>query len=184
MQEQDLIESVRKGNNHAFEILVNQYKDMVFSICIKITEDYHLAEEAAQDAFLKSYHQIGRFKGQSKFSSWLYKIALNTSYNKIRSRKPAEELESSYEESISNMPDGFDLLHFQDQKKCINLALGQLEKLDALIVTLFYLEEQSIDELVVITELSKSNIKVKLFRARKKLKEIMKVMLSENREIR
>lgn len=177
MQEQDLIESVRKGNNHAFEILVNQYKDMVFSICIKITEDYHLAEEAAQDAFLKSYQQIARFKGQSKFSSWLYKIALNTSYNKIRGRKPVEQFSYQVDEPISSMPEGFDLLHQQDQQKCINLALNQLDKLDALIVSLFYIEQQSIDELVLITDLSKSNVKVKLFRARNKLKEFMEPML-------
>ncbi len=184
MDQSTLIDSVRKGNNHAFEILVNQHKDMVFSICIKITEDYQLAEEAAQDSFLKAYQQIARFKGESKFSSWLYKIALNTSYNKIRSRKPVETLNDTYDEPISSLPDGFDLMHQQDQQKCIKLALAQLDKLDALIISLYYLEDLNIEELVVITELSKSNVKVKLYRARKKMKEAMEVMLSKNKETR
>lgn len=176
MQEEDLIQSVKNGNSHAFEILMNQYKDMVFSICIQITTDYHLAEEAAQDSFLKAYQQIHRFKGESKFSSWLYRIGINTAYNKIRQRRPVEELSAHTEEPSSDELSGFELLALEDQQKCIKLALAQLNTMDALIISLFYLEEQSIDELSVITNLSQANVKVKLHRARKKLKEIMLLM--------
>ncbi len=182
MEETDLIESVKKGNDHAFEILINQNKDMVFSICVKITEDFHLAEEAAQDTFLKAYQQINRFKGASKFSSWIYKIALNTSYNKIRQRKPSSTSIELIEELEENsFLSGFELMRQEDQKEYINLALAQLDKLDALIISLFYLEEQSIDELVVITDLTKANIKVKLHRARKKLKETMGSFLADKK---
>lgn len=173
MQEEDLIASIKKGNHHAFEILVNQYKDMVFSISLKITEDYQWAEEVAQDSFLKAYQQIHRFKGESKFSSWLYRIAVNTAYNKIRQRRHVENIDDLAAPLKTDDLSGFELLALEDQQKCINLALAQLKKLDALVITLFYLEEQSIQELVLVTGLSKSNVKVKLHRAKKQLKEIM-----------
>lgn len=173
MQEEDLIASIKRGNSYAFEILVNQYKNMVFSICVKVCEDFHLAEEVAQDSFLKAYQQIHRFKGESKFSSWLYRIAINTSYNKIRQRRHHDEINPDNLEMASDDLGGFEVLALEDQKKYINLALAQLDKMDALVVSLFYLEEQSIDELATITSLSKSNVKVKLYRARKKLREIL-----------
>jgi RNA polymerase sigma factor (sigma-70 family) len=178
MQEENLIASIKRGNSHALEILVNQYKDMVFSISLKITEDYHLAEESAQDSFLKAYQQIHRFKGDSKFSTWLYRITLNTAYNKIRQRKPIENLEYHEADLISDQLSGFEKLALEDQRECINLALEQLNTLDALIISLFYMEEQSIEELEVLTGLSRSNVKVKLHRARKKLKEIMEQSFS------
>lgn len=176
MQEDDLIQSVKNGNNHAFEILMNQYKDMVFSICIQLTEDYHLAEEAAQDSFMNAYQQIHRFRGESKFSSWLYRISVNTSYNTIRQRKPVEDLENVELDTSSDELSGFEQLALEDQRNCIKLALTQLNKLDALLISLYYMEEQSIDELSIISSLSKANVKVKLHRARKKLKEIMQTM--------
>lgn len=170
MDDLQLIASLKRGNDHAFSLLINKYKDMVFSVCIKITEDYHLAEEAAQDTFLKVYQQHARFKGNSKLSSWIYRIAINTSYNKIRQRKPVESLdmldENTHEVAIDN---GFEQMAKKDRINCINLALAQLDKLDALVMTLFYLEELSIAELMEATELSEANIKVKLYRGRKKL---------------
>lgn len=182
MDDLQLIASLKRGNDHAFSLLVNKYKDMVFSVCIKITEDYHLAEEAAQDTFMKVYQQHARFKADSKFSSWLYRIAINTSYNKIRQRKPVEAFDMSAEENHEiTIDNGFESLAKADRLNCINLALAQLDKLDALIISLFYLEELSLAELADITELSTSNIKVKLHRGRKKLNTVIQQLM--NKEI-
>ena len=182
MDDLQLIASLKQGNDHAFGLLVNKYKDMVFSVCVRITEDYHLAEEAAQDSFMKVYQQHARFKGSSKFSTWLYRIAINTSYNKIRQRKPVEHIDMSEEDlhevSIDN---GFEQMLKADRLKSINLALDQLDKLDALILSLFYLEEYSLEELAEVTELTKANIKVKLHRGRKKLNTAIRQIL--NKEI-
>jgi RNA polymerase sigma factor (sigma-70 family) len=173
VSDQELLASLKRGNDHAFSLLVNKYKDMVFSICLKITEDFHQAEEVAQDTFMKIYQQHSRFEGRSKFSSWLYKIAINTSYNKIKQRKPLDSLEEFDEQSFLGVESGIGLLAREDRQRCIHLALGQLEKMDALILTLFYLEDQNIEVLAEITELSKVNIKVRLHRGRKKLAAII-----------
>lgn len=183
MEDQELIASLKRGNDHAFSLLVNKYKDMVFSICVKITEDFHLAEEAAQDTFMKVYNQHARFKGESKFSSWLYRIAINTSYNKIRQRKVLDSFEG-YEEVIqeNDLESGFEKLAKEDRLKSINLALSQLDKLDALVLSLFYLEELSVEELAKVCELSVANVKVKLHRGRKKLKLVIQELLNNEIE--
>lgn len=159
---------------------------MVFSVCVRITGDFHLAEEAAQDSFMKVYQQHARFKGDSKFSTWLYRIAINTSYNKIRQKKPVNHIdlseENHQEETIDN---GFERMVQEDRLKSINLALSELDKLDALILSLFYLEENTLEELAAITELSKANIKVRLYRGRKKLNlSIKRIMNKEIDSIR
>ncbi|MFT5072147.1 MAG: RNA polymerase sigma factor (sigma-70 family), partial [Chitinophagales bacterium] len=89
-----------------------------------------------------------------------------------------ENLEYHEADLISDQLSGFEKLALEDQRECINLALEQLNTLDALIISLFYMEEQSIEELEVLTGLSRSNVKVKLHRARKKLKEIMEQSFS------
>ncbi|MCB0509412.1 MAG: sigma-70 family RNA polymerase sigma factor [Chitinophagales bacterium] len=183
MEDQELLASLKRGNNHAFGLLVNKYKDMVFSICVKITEDFHLAEEAAQDTFMKVYHQHARYKGEAKFSSWLYRIAINTSYNKIRQRKPLDSIEGVEREiQDQDVESGFEKLAKEDRLKSINLALSQLDKLDALVLSLFYLEELSIEELASICELSVANVKVKLHRGRKKLKLAIQDLLNNEIE--
>ena len=73
------IDLIINGDTNAFEVLVDRYKDMVFTLTLRILKNREEAEEAAQDTFMKTYKSLSRFKGDSKFSTWIYKIAYNTS---------------------------------------------------------------------------------------------------------
>lgn len=174
MNEQELIAKVLAGNSHAFAVLVNQHKNMVYSLALQMCKDTMLAEELAQDVFVKVYEKLGEFKGQSKLSSWIYRITINWCYTKLRTKRNYEEV--SFEDNHLTADDdlnGLEQLEHTERLESIRQALNELESMDAIVLTLFHFEEQSIEEIVQTTGFSKANVKVKLHRARKKLREII-----------
>ena len=177
MTEKEIIQSIQKGNTQHFSILVDRHKNMIYSLVYRMVKPEEDAEEVAQDTFLKAFKSIKQFKGNSKFSTWLYKIAYFTAINHLRKNKmlTAQIDMSSFEnEDQSAIED----LNATDQKYYINLALEHLKPIERNLITLFYLEEFSNKDIEKITGLTQSNIKVSLMRSRKKLYGIMKKMLN------
>ncbi len=176
------IEAVRKGNIAAFSILVERYQNMVYSLALKLLKKPEDAEEMAQDTFVKAYQKLDTYEGKSKFSTWLYSITYNACISELRKRRI--EFKSLDDRQISDqdemkMYDYFSETKKEDQDKYLNMALGKLPEDDQVLVTLYYYENQSMDEISVITGLTVSNIKVKIHRARKKMYEILHEMLHE-----
>jgi RNA polymerase sigma-70 factor (ECF subfamily) len=172
------ISDVLAGNTHAFGHLVDGYKDMVYSVCIKITSDPELAEEVAQDVFVKAYQGLNKFKGNSKFSTWIYQIAYFTSINAVRQKK-IEKADLIVADKLAANEDCLDHLEASERKELIQEALLHLKADERGVITLYYLEELSIEEVSKITRLSISNVKVKVHRSRKKLYGILEKMLKE-----
>ena len=140
------------------------------------------AEEVAQDSFIKAYSQLHTFKGESKFSTWLYTIVYRNSITKIRKKKITTTDIDSY--IIENQKSDYDFPQIEaikngEQKKYITEAIDNLPETDAFLITLFYLEESSVEEIEQITGLTKTNVKVKLFRARKKLLNELSLLLKD-----
>ncbi len=174
MNEKELIAKVLAGNSHAFAVLVNQHKNMVYSLALQMCKDPMLAEELAQDVFVKVYEKLGEFKGQSKLSSWIYRITINWCYTKLRTKRNYEEV--SFADNHLPADDELNALQqleHNERVESIRQALNDLESMDAIVLTLFHFEELSIEEIVDVTGFSKANVKVKLHRARKKLREII-----------
>ena len=80
------IEKVLQGDTSSYNYLVNNYKDMVYTLAIKIVRNHEDAEEVAQDSFVKAFQKLNSFKGESKFSTWLYTIVYRTAISKIRKK--------------------------------------------------------------------------------------------------
>ena len=166
------IEKVLNGDTRAYTTLVNKHKDMVFTIARKIAKSTEDAEEIAQDAFIKAFNSLENFKQKSKFSTWLYRITYNTAVSRIRKKKI--EVAVINDEIVENYP-GEQVYEFVEamdderQQRFIDAALEKLSPEDNVVITLFYLEECSVEEISKITALSKSNVKVKLHRIRKRL---------------
>ena len=176
------IDKVIQGEVNAYARLVEKHKDMVYTIALRITRKKEDAEEIAQDAFLKAFEHLKEFKKQSKFSTWIYRIAYNAAISRIR-RKSLETtlldenmIEEVPEEQVQQEMEG---LHEDEQRKMIDMALEQLNELDYLIITMFYLKEKSIDDITEITGLTKSNVKVKLHRIRKRMYQELYSRLGE-----
>ncbi len=179
--DQFYLEQIRSGNTNAYSMLINKHKTMAFNVALRITRNREDAEEVIQDAFLKVYYSLNDFEGKSKFSTWLYRIVYNQAISKIRKKNIAQS--DLDDEIINNFTVGeisrdLNYLASEDQTRYINLALAKLPEEDSAIVTLFYLNESSVEEVSEITGLSESNVKVKLHRSRKKLYEELKQLLN------
>ncbi|MDZ7742916.1 MAG: RNA polymerase sigma factor [Bacteroidota bacterium] len=173
------IERITKGDTSAFSELVEKHKDWVFTIVVKILRNREEAEETAQDVFLKAYKSLKTFQGKSRFSTWLYSIAYNTAITKTRKRRLKtsnldDEIVENYSEDQVNKE--LHELSQEEQKERLYRALDALPEEEQLLITLFYKQENSIEEITGITGLSASNVKVRLHRIRKKLYEKLKVI--------
>ena len=176
------IEAVRKGNVQAFSFLVEKYQKLVYTLALKLLKKPEEAEEMAQDTFIKAFQKLDSYEGKSKFSTWLYSITYNACISELRKRRI--EFKSLDDRQISDqdeqkMHDYYRETRKEDQEKYLNLALAKLPEDDQVLVTLYYYESQSMDEISQITGLTVSNIKVKIHRARKRMYILLHEMLKE-----
>ena len=176
------IEAVRRGNVQAFSYLVEKYQKLVYTLALKLLKKPEEAEEMAQDTFIKAFQKLDSYEGKSKFSTWLYSITYNACISELRKRRI--EFKSLDDRQISDqdeqkMHDYYRETRKEDQEKYLNLALAKLPEDDQVLVTLYYYENQSMDEISQITGLTVSNIKVKIHRARKRMYVLLHEMLKE-----
>ena len=172
------IQKVLDGKTSSFTHLVNKYKDLVFTVSYRILRQHEDAEDAAQVSFIKAFNNLHTFNGTSKFSTWLYTIAYRTAISKSKLKKIETVNEDFHIEIASD--DSFpqlEELKEQEQQYYVKLAINELPEIESVIITLFYMDESTIQEIVEITGLSESNVKVKLHRARKRLKATLGVLL-------
>lgn len=176
------INRILSGYTSDFSIIVDKYRNMVYTIAYRIAGNHEDAEELAQDVFIKAYNSLKDFKGRSKFSTWLYSITYNASVSKIR-KKQLDYV--SIDDSDSYYPELNDKTYEEDynlDKIPVHLLKKMLDDLnseDRLLLTLYYQDNRSIKELADISGLSVANVKVKLFRTRKKIYQKLKDIYKE-----
>lgn len=171
------IEKTLAGDTQSFGILVEKYQTMVYSLALKMLKHREEAEEVAQDTFIKAYKSLAKFSGKSKFSTWLYRITYNTCLDRIKSNTKYNnnvEIDSISSTELSSVESIFEGIERQERSGIIQKCMNQLPDDERVILHLFYFEEQSLKEIKEVLSISESNIKVKLFRARKKLFTIFK----------
>lgn len=178
--DQIYIDRILKGDHTAFAFLVDKYKYMAYTIALKIMDNEADAEDIAQESFIKAYRQIHTFEGKAKFSTWLYTIVYRTALSKTQEN--TLETFSMTDDIVENYaPDSFtpqiETMEAAEQQKYVREAIQRLPKIEALLVTLYYLEENSIKEIQEITGLTAENIKIRLFRARKKLEQSLRFLM-------
>lgn len=181
--DEDCVKRILKGDDRAFSCLIEKHKEMVFTIVIRVVENREEAEEVAQDVFLKIYHTLGSFKGMSKFSTWLYRIAYNAAISHVRKSKPNFiPLHENIQETSSGTVEVPELLEVNEEaqrREVLSQALGILKQEELLLINMHYQGQMSIEQISEVTGLSNSNTKVKLFRARKKLSETMNKLIKQ-----
>ena len=178
--EQIIINKIISGDTNAFSVLVEQYKDLVFTLAFRMLKNREEAEEVAQDSFLKVYRSLQKFKGDSKFSTWIYKVTYNSCLDRIKKNKkyynhvPIDEFTTHQIKTIDN---ALDKLENEERELAIQNCINLLSSEESFLITLYYFEDQSLDEISKIVGLTPNNVKVKLFRIRKKLASIFKQRL-------
>jgi RNA polymerase sigma factor (sigma-70 family) len=181
-EDQYYLDKINNGDPASFAFLVNKYKDMVYSIAIKILRDTDEAQDIAQDSFIKAYQQIGSFRGKSKFSTWLYTITYRTAVTRLRENKlDTITLGDDIDDIADHLPGQIELLQAKQVKQHVKQAIDRLPQIDALLVTLYYINDLPVKEIEEITGLSKPNVKIKLYRARKVLERELKFLLDNEK---
>ncbi len=171
---------IKEGDPGAYAFLVNKHKKMAFNIALQLMGNREDAEEIAQDAFLKAYQALDKYKGDSKFSTWIYRIIYNTAISHLRKKKlDVSSIDEDFSVSVNVKSTQSALKDLQavERKKYLGEALKRINGDDRSLITLFYLEENSVEEICSITGLNASNVKVKLHRARKKLYAVLEKAL-------
>jgi len=176
MDEKQQIRKVLKGDTSAFAWFVDTYQDMAITIAYRICENRPDAEDIVQNAFVKAFHNLHTFRSDSKFSTWFYRIVYNTALSHISSSTFNTEFVDykvmNQESSFSDW-DTLEQIHENERRGIINLVMEKMPGDEGLLLTLYYLEENSVKDICSITALSESNVKVKLHRARKRFADIL-----------
>ncbi len=179
----EIISKVLSGDNQAYAGLVNRYQSYVFTLTLRMVKSREDAEEVAQDVFIKAYKYLADFKGASKFTTWLYTIVHNTCISFLRKKKlDIHSLDNEKVfETIDNQDSGMKANMIEQKSKLamVNDAIGLLNPDDAQIITLFYKAEQSLEETAQILGIEINTAKVRLHRARTRLKEKMEYHFAE-----
>ena len=183
LSDNEIISKVLTGDHQAYAGLVNRYQNYVFTLSLRIVKNREDAEEVAQDVFIKAYKYLADFRGASRFTTWLYTIVNNTCISFLRKKKL--DIHSLDNEKVFELADNQDsglranLIEQKSKLGMVNKAIGLLNPDDAKIITLFYKAEQSLEETAQVLGIEVNAAKVRLHRARTRLKEKMETYFAE-----
>ena len=177
----DLIDKVLAGDKSAYAELMKRHQVFVFTLAMRFAKGREDAEEIAQDCFIKAYRALHTFKKTSKFSTWLYSIVYTTSMTFLRKRKlntlSIDDEKGSLQLEDQVIEPSNDNLEHKSRMVFVNRAIDHLLPADATIIMLFYQGEQSLEEIGMALGMETNTVKVKLHRARHRLKEKLENIL-------
>lgn len=183
LSDNEIISQVLNGNQQAYAGLMSRYQNYVFTLASRMIKSREDAEEVAQDAFIKAYRYLADFRGASKFSTWLYTIVNTTAITFLRKKKL--DIHSLDNENVFEVADSkdsgmrADMVEQKSRQAMVNNAIAMLGPDDAEIITLFYKAEQTLDEIAMILGVETNAAKVRLHRARTRLKDKMQTYFAE-----
>ncbi|THD65781.1 sigma-70 family RNA polymerase sigma factor [Robertkochia marina] len=178
LNENLIINNVLAGDKDAFAILVDRYQDMAYTIAVRILHDPDEAADVVQESFIKSYEVLDSFRGDAKFSSWIYRIVYRKALDRLKSikRRRTDAIDPVKEGTMmaEDAENAFQQLMKAERREMVKNAISQLKPDEQTLILLYYFEESSIKEITEVLGLGMENVKVKLFRTRKKLFHLLK----------
>jgi RNA polymerase sigma factor (sigma-70 family) len=184
----ELINKVLGGDKAAYADLMKRHQRFVFTLALRFAKNREDAEEIAQDCFIKAYRSLNTFRNTAKFSTWLYRIVYTTAMTFLRKKRlDIQSIDTelgllNVENHVSDLKS--DDVEHKSKMVYVNRAINQLSPDDAAVITLFYQGEQSLDEIGQALGMESNTVKVKLHRARHRLKEkIENILHHEVREL-
>ncbi len=175
--EQDLIREFKRGNEQAFNQLVLRYQEKVYWIVRRMISDHDEANDLAQNIFIKAYHSLHSFKGNSTFYTWLYRIAINLTLNEIRRKKIRQIFSLEREEPLqiaSKDDQPLEQLEKKEQQMIIRQAIDRLPEKQKNVFVLRYYEELPYEEISKILNTSVGGLKANYFHAVRNIGKFLK----------
>lgn len=166
--DQEILQRFRSGDRElAFQQLVETHGKNVYNIALFTLNDDILAEDATQDAFIKIYRGLGKFKGQSQLSSWIYRIVKNVCYDYLKKRRPVP-LDDFEEQGLTEDDEpGPEAAYLAGEKhRAVRQAVEQLPRQQKMAITLYYFHQRSYEEVAEIMEQPLGTIKSHIYRAK------------------
>ena len=178
MDEADLIRRAQAGDTGAFEVLVIKHQDFVYNLALRTLGNTEDAEDVAQDAFVRAWLALPKFRRQAKFRTWLYRIVLNLCYNRFPSLR--RELVNLTDEDIADIPDVAienvltASIEMDERHAFLHRQIDGLPDHYRMLISLRYQSELSYSEIAMITDLPVGTVKTGLFRAKERLRQAMR----------
>lgn len=169
--ELQLIEEFKNGSEQAFNVLVLRYKEKIYWIVRRLIPDHDEADDITQNVFIKAYHSLGSFKGDSSFYTWIYRIAINQSLNEIRRKKLRRTFSLSDElhQAESHDPQPLEQMENAERTRRITEAVERLPDKQKKVFLLRYYEELPYEDIAKILKTSVGGLKANYFHAVKKI---------------
>lgn len=175
LTDREIIDSVKRGNQADFSLLIDRYKHKAFSMLKRMLKNEMDAEEALMDSFLKAYNSLESFRHEAKFSTWFYRIVYNTALTIIagKKRKIEQEMSSIDEHFELGDVDNKIYVETENAKQYILKVVDELPIRYALVILLYYVDDMSLNEISSVLDISLVNAKVLLHRSRNHLRELL-----------
>jgi RNA polymerase sigma-70 factor (ECF subfamily) len=164
-----LISQIASGQKDLFRLLIEQYQKQVYGMGLSFFRNKEDAADFTQDVFLKTYRSLGSFRGNSRFSTWLFRVAYNTAVNSISRRKEYSSLAEEEGMSDEDTPERIALR--DTTREAVLEAVAELPEKFRICIDLFFFYDRSIKEIAVITGFEENTIKSYVFRAKKALRK-------------
>lgn len=174
MTDEELIEQIVKSNDtRMFSVLYDRYSSKVYSKCLSFVKSKEVAEDLTHDLFIQLFTKIKSFRGESKFSTWLYSFTYNFCVNYVQrdKYKKNEQTSDELEKSLRDVEEVDDALIFEIRASKLKLILEKIPPEDKIILLMKYQDDMSIKELSVLLEIGESAVKMRLNRAKKRALE-------------
>ncbi len=177
------IKKVLNGDIDAFRYFVHQYKDKAYTLAFSVLKNEFDARDAVQEAYIIAFRKLGKFRGKSKFSTWFFRIVINESLKCLKKFGKEKNITNARTETVDpGYIEIHDIVSRDQQKYYIDLAIQNIPSNEALALTLFYIEEYSVEEIREMTGWTESNVKVLLHRARKSMYNELNLLLSTEKK--
>ncbi len=183
LSDEELVAKARKGDRPAFARLVDRHRVSVYNLTLRIVGNREDAEEAAQDVFVRAYRSLDRFRGDARFATWLYRIAVNVSLSSVRrSRRdlsttslsePEDDddgLPMQIPDTSANPAERFEQAEFREQ---VRNLVSSLPPIYSAVISMYHIQSLSYDEIAEALELPIGTVKARLFRARAALRNLV-----------
>jgi len=172
LSDQEIVTLAQKERPHgtlAFEVLVNRHEKMVYAICIRYFGNVELAEEISQETFLKVFQQLHTFRGEAKFTTWLYRVCINLCHTAAQKKnlaasEPIEEWANDVRLSTE-----FDC---SDEAQCVQYCINQQASQEKAMISMRFNTELSLQEIADVLNIKLSATKMRLYRAMESFKHL------------
>lgn len=175
--EKTIIERAKAGDSRAFGELVLMHQSFVYNLALRAVNDAREAEDLAQDAFIRAWQALPRFRADAKFSTWLYRIVVNLCYNRHpRLKKEQEFLSMEENEELISQDEGIIPDNEHDRRhlrECLHQKINELPATQKMLIQLRYQQELSYEEISEVMQMPMGTVKTGLFRAHAQLRKEM-----------